>query len=499
MNNETLNNPLSYKLRGISIILWFCALPFSTYIGGGDFQGYFVLLIGWLGFISGDFGWYANIFIFYLFTSFSNLNRKLIFPSICLLLISHSVYLNDSVIINANWSTTSIDGYGLGYILWFTSIYVLMIALGLRNQELYPQAKSTRFFLYGDIILLCANTLFTITKSAIDYTSTTPEGRSYLLRSGTVYKRISFAKRIVCTKNYQPKKFSQPVNALKIDVDTTHYFLPRFEWDWLFYNYKTIQVADYEYQRTNKNKTSYNELYQIQPISKTADAKLSLNYVGEEPTYELSAQLIDLRSNEILFDDTWNVALSSYSSGYGSCRHSTPNDFVKEAQTITHDNPAPYFSILSTRSYQASTEIIETSLQNKYNCENTIFQNCPSNIQFIEQENRPQFLLNIIDQAASSRLTTLLKIHKRYFLLRAITLSCNHKKIHLFDNSHIVTFDPESPADQLEYFITNIEKLPFRKGEIINIQEDENLLVVQFYDSDTQMINEVTFSPVEQK
>jgi len=499
MNNEILKNPLPSKLLRLSIILWFCALPFSTYITGYDTQGYFVLLIGWLGFISGDFGWYANIFIFYLFASFSNSNRKLIFPLICLFLISHSVYLNDSVIINENWRTTSIDGYGLGYILWFTSIYVLMIAVGLRNQELYPRAKSTRVLLYGGIILLCANTLFTITKSAIDYASTTPEGRSYLLRSGTVYQRISFTKRIVCNKNYQSKKFSQPVNTLKIDVDTTQKLLPRFEWDWLFYNYKTIQVANYEYQKINRSETPYTEFYQIQPISKAAEAQLSLNYVGEEPTYELSAQLMDLRSNEILFDDTWNVTLTSRSFGYGECRHSTPNDFVKEAQTITHDDIAPYFSILSTHSYPASAEIIKNSKENQYNQEIKILNNCPSNIQFIEKENRPQFLSNVIDKSVSNRLTTLLKIHERYFLLRAIAFSCNHNKIHLFNSRNIVTFDPENPSDQLEYFITKIEKLPFRTGEVINTQEDGNLLIVQFYDFETQMINEVTFSPIDQQ
>ena len=160
---------------------------------------------------------------------------------------------------------------------------------------------------------------------------------------------------------------------------------------------------------------------------------------------------------------------------------------------------APYFLIQSITSYPASTEIIEASFQNRYNREDKVFQNCPSNIQFIEQENRPQFLLNIIDQSVSNRLTTLLKVHKRYFLLRAITLSCNHKKIHLFDNSHIVTFDPENPSDQLEYYITNIDKLPFRKGDIASILEKKDLLIVQFYDSDTQMINEVTFKPINQK
>ncbi|WP_077927939.1 hypothetical protein [Wohlfahrtiimonas populi] len=97
MNNEILKNPLPSKLLRLSIILWFCALPFSTYITGYDTQGYFVLLIGWLGFISGDVGWYANIFIFYLFASFSNSNRKLIFPLICLFLISHFFNTNQIV------------------------------------------------------------------------------------------------------------------------------------------------------------------------------------------------------------------------------------------------------------------------------------------------------------------------------------------------------------------------------------------------------------------
>lgn len=384
-------------------------------------------------------------------------------------------------------------GYGIGFILWFIAVYTLAIAISFRNRALQVNQRINAYLMYLSLILLACTIIFTLVKSTIDRTTASTHqknrfGNTFLYKRGTV-----------CTKEYQSKTFLQPVDTLKVDVDTTHYFLPRFEWDWLFYNYKTIQVADYEYQRTNRDKTSYNELYQIQPISKAAEAELSLDYVGEEPKYKLSARLIDSRSNEILFDNAWDVALSSYYSHYGECGQPTPYDFVRNAQTITHSDMAPYFLIQSITSYPASTEIIEASFQNRYNREDKVFQNCPSNIQFIEQENRPQFLLNIIDQSVSNRLTTLLKVHKRYFLLRAITLSCNHKKIHLFDNSHIVTFDPENPSDQLEYYITNIDKLPFRKGDIASILEKKDLLIVQFYDSDTQMINEVTFKPINQK
>lgn len=330
MNDKITNKPTLRLLLVLSGLFWLCSLPFLTYTfktaGYNEYIGLNVLLIGWLAPLMLNFAWYSNLFIFYIFIQFFNFKKSLVIAITSLLLLSHTSYVHDSIMINENGNTASIYGFGLGYILWFTSIYILTIAVGLRNQEAHPDSKNSRFILYGGIILLCGNTLFTIIKSTIDYTTASSLERQHLLESGTIYKRGA-----VCTKEYKTKKFSQPVNTLEINAyinNNDENFFHNLDWKYLYKHYKDIQIIGYEYQGDSKNKPSYNKIFQSRPTNKTPDAELNLSFENNN----LSMQLIDLKNNEILFDDVWITKSPSFSSyGYDECSNPTPYDLIKES------------------------------------------------------------------------------------------------------------------------------------------------------------------------
>lgn len=332
MSTETANKPTLKLLLTLSGLFWLCSLPFLTYTftnfiyNANEYTGLGVLIVGWLAPLMLNFAWYSNLFIFYIFIQFFNFKKSLVITITSLLLLSHTSYLYDSIMINENGNTASIYGFGLGYILWFTSIYILTIAIGLRNQETYPDSKSSRFILYGGIVLLCGNTLFTIIKSTIDYTTASSFERQNLLKSGTIYKRGA-----VCTKEYKTKKFSQPVNTLEINAyinNNDEEFFHNLDWEYLYKYYKDIQIIGYQYQGTSKNKTSYNKIFQSRPTNKTPDAELNLSFENNN----LYVQLIDLKNNEILFDDVWTTKSPSFSSyRYDECSNPRPYDLIKES------------------------------------------------------------------------------------------------------------------------------------------------------------------------
>lgn len=330
MNNEIPNKPTLILLLIVSGLLWLLSLSFHTYTDNSSNQqsGLEVLLIGWLAplFIL-NFGWYANLFILYIFIQFFNLNKQLNIATLSLLILSHSSYLITSIILNENGTTSSVYGYGLGYILWFTSIYILVIAVGLRNKTAYPQAKSTNIILYTGIILLCINTAFSIIKSTIDYTTASKYERARLIKTNTVYKR-----GFVCTKNYETKKFSQPVNALEINFDTADPQKFLNDWKYLFNYYNDIYFGDYHYKK-NHNKNSKSIFDNVGLIKDLPDAQLNLSFENND----FSAQLIDTRNNEILFDNTWrtkhpNIYSYTHYSEYDKCSEPILFDLLKQAR-----------------------------------------------------------------------------------------------------------------------------------------------------------------------
>lgn len=496
MSNEITNKPTLRLLLILSGLFWLCSLPFLTYTfktssyNSNEYTGLGVLMVGWLAPLMLNFAWYSNLFIFYIFIQFFNFKKSLIIATTSLLLLSHTSYLHDSIMVNENGNTASIYGFGLGYVLWFTSIYILTIAVGLRNQEAHPDSKNSRFILYGGIILLYGNTLFTIIKSTIDYTTASSLERQHLLESGTIYKRGA-----VCTKEYKTKTFSQPVNTLEINANTTdEKFFHNLDWEYLFYYYNAIQIDGYRDQRTNETKTSLNKIYKIVPTGEKPDARLNLSFENNK----LSAQLIDLRNNENLFNDVWTTKVPSFSSyKYDECSRPTPYDLLKEAQPTQTDLITPsYFTIESFQQFSAPTEIIENITLDKNYYQNKIISNCANNIQSINQIDQLKLVphhLNI------SKTYPVLKSNQQYFLLTYLALSCNQNKIHLFDNNHIVTLDLSDSSKQMKYYITNINSLPFRIRNLITAEEDNDILKVQFYDPETQMINEVILKLINQK
>ena len=123
MSNEITNKPTLRLLLILSGLFWLCSLPFLTYTfktssyNSNEYTGLGVLMVGWLAPLMLNFAWYSNLFIFYIFIQCFNFKKSLVIATTSLLLLSHTSYLHDSIMVNENGNTASIYGFGLGYVL----------------------------------------------------------------------------------------------------------------------------------------------------------------------------------------------------------------------------------------------------------------------------------------------------------------------------------------------------------------------------------------------
>ena len=82
---------------------------------------FYILLIGWIGILDGHVSWFANLFYFKALHNYRRKKSSSIFGFIALYL-ALIFLLYDDQMINMVPSYSPISGYGLGYMLWVTSI-----------------------------------------------------------------------------------------------------------------------------------------------------------------------------------------------------------------------------------------------------------------------------------------------------------------------------------------------------------------------------------------
>lgn len=144
--------PLSKIFAILTFLTWSASLWFVALVSysGDVIYGYEIIVTGWFGVFEGAIEWYTNplmlIILFSLFeTDVNKFNTKRI-NILMLLTIFLGLQIttfNDFYRVSGGieGSSGEIFGYGLGFVLWVSSIFITLIAVSQKNEEL---ADSTR-------------------------------------------------------------------------------------------------------------------------------------------------------------------------------------------------------------------------------------------------------------------------------------------------------------------------------------------------------------------
>lgn len=131
----------SNKIALISCSIWFLSLflPAITTYSNKDQNifGIDILLIGWLGF---NAAWWANLTYIWSILKILGSKKSPYIAGFFTFILSLDTFRLDSVPLNAAGSTAPVFGYGLGAILWWLSIILLLIAI---NQRLIEQSTDS--------------------------------------------------------------------------------------------------------------------------------------------------------------------------------------------------------------------------------------------------------------------------------------------------------------------------------------------------------------------
>jgi uncharacterized membrane protein len=137
----------------ISAVLWIASLFFiaiTTYNPEHNLTGLDILLSGWLGPLSLNFAWYANItYAFSLFLLLAN--KPPIKPPIKLSIISAVLAFNaitfHKLPLNEGGGAAAIYGYGIGFVLWVLAILFILFATSIKGNKFKNSSDKLVVFL----------------------------------------------------------------------------------------------------------------------------------------------------------------------------------------------------------------------------------------------------------------------------------------------------------------------------------------------------------------
>lgn len=124
-------------LATVALAVWLVSLAFTglvLYSGQQHLLGIEILAMGWLSPLVLNFAWFANLF--FLVAVSKILAGKVVVDSpVWATLLSLDTLRFSKYLLNEGGATTPIYGYGWGAVLWFLSIFLLVIAAGFRRRE----------------------------------------------------------------------------------------------------------------------------------------------------------------------------------------------------------------------------------------------------------------------------------------------------------------------------------------------------------------------------
>ena len=124
-----------------------------------DIDGYWVLFLGWMGFLFFQFAWYAApLMLLAVYTS-AHSPRFAFLLAVLAIIIASEAFLFDEIPLRG--AQQKISGYGLGFYLWYGSFYIATLgvlqklllwrALNNRREQVPTEQQSCHSQVVGDV------------------------------------------------------------------------------------------------------------------------------------------------------------------------------------------------------------------------------------------------------------------------------------------------------------------------------------------------------------
>jgi hypothetical protein len=307
------------KLLSVAALaLWFCslALPCLVFRSGETWTGGQILLMGWLGVLQANIAWFANFFFWYGIICLLS-GKVPIVTAILAVLLSLDTFLLPGL---PRWMGEGgprhhpVIGYGWGTVLWFLSIFLMLVAVGVKQREIncLKQQEYKRDWI---LPLVLGLVLLMITAGTASYF--TSRGRMITVKNVT-YFAISDAeaKRGKVCSVPEPvainpiRNLSGPVEI--VEKDNTSYYNPFVYIDELLgWGIPAVRVGnvDYVYESTARNEIRL--ISAVPAVGKPA-AVLFVDFVDTSDSFTAHVRLVESPANHAVFDQTWKRENSLY-------------------------------------------------------------------------------------------------------------------------------------------------------------------------------------------
>lgn len=149
-NKKHHNNALTYVIFFIAAGCFLASLFFPVFlVQAQDIDGYWVLFLGWLGFLFFQFAWYAApLMLVAIYTSAQSPRFALLLAIVAVVVASEAFLFTE---IPLRESQQQIFGFGLGFYLWYVSFYIAALGV-LQKIFLSRMINKTPVFDIIDIV-----------------------------------------------------------------------------------------------------------------------------------------------------------------------------------------------------------------------------------------------------------------------------------------------------------------------------------------------------------
>jgi hypothetical protein len=306
--------------------LWFSSLPFTVFLleNGEKWSGAAILLIGWLGILSLQFAWFANIFFLYACIKIHFGSKPVLWSVIIAIILSFDSFRLAGPEMGSH---SVIDGYGWGFVLWFSSLFMLVAAAGIQwvndVHDLEMRNLNIKLLKLLGIIVVIFPLCLSLFLNYYDRSQGNSEEKTRL-------DRLAFKRSPVCTTE-PPPYFAQPLITGSGPIEIRRLSSGNFLQD-PFNSVAALLSWGIPIVRVNGRDFSYIKLgceriLTSYPVESSALAIIDINN-----------ETIVLREGEtgrVLFEQTWTKQgrkfCPSFSTSTSPREYEQPRKFIIEA------------------------------------------------------------------------------------------------------------------------------------------------------------------------
>ncbi|MEQ1527156.1 MAG: hypothetical protein ABL911_10485 [Gallionella sp.] len=304
-SHHALPNLSAKQLVIAALLIWLCSLMLTGFVTNSTqkLPGWYILAIGWLSPVALNFAWFANLF--FLFATLSLIGGNIPYKSsIIAALLSLDTFRFDLMPDGHSYGDR-VTGYGWGAVLWFLSIFLLLVSLGRRLQE-NPEdheliALGRKFYISG--LFLCSVILvMSGFYSIYDHVMGNHYEKARL--TGVAFKRGEVCKAPEPIAAEPIQNFS---GVLEIVMDKNNIKTIRANYpfrqvkDLLSWGIPIVRYYGNDYQYSSDSES-------LQVISNpTIGEPTAILYVDSDGAFgTIKAKLVEVASDRVVFDQTWN-------------------------------------------------------------------------------------------------------------------------------------------------------------------------------------------------